>query len=57
MVHTFYAGCIQVPENSRTTFQVIVTVAFHNNALPRPVITCSKLEIKTLEQGVKYVQS
>ena len=52
MVHTFYAGYIQVPENSRTTFQVIVTVAFHNNALPRPVITCSKLAIKTLEQGV-----
>ena len=25
--------------------------------LSQPVITCSKLTIETLEQGVKYVQS
>ena len=25
--------------------------------LSQPAITCSKLAIKTLEQGVKYVQS
>ena len=24
---------------------------------PQPAITCSKLAIETLEQGVKYVQS
>ena len=24
---------------------------------PQPAITCSKLTIETLEQGVKYVQS
>ena len=24
---------------------------------PQPIITCSKLTIETLEQGVKYVQS
>ena len=24
--------------------------------LPQPAITCSKLTIETLEQGVKYVQ-
>ena len=24
---------------------------------PQPTITCSKLTIETLEQGVKYVQS
>ena len=24
---------------------------------PKPAITCSKLKIETLEQGVKYVQS
>ena len=26
-------------------------------AIPQPEITCSKLTIETLEQGVKYVQS
>ena len=25
--------------------------------VPQPAITCSKLTIETLEQGVKYVQS
>ena len=26
-------------------------------SIPQPAITCSKLVIETLEQGVKYVQS
>ena len=28
-----------------------------NHELSQPVFTCLKLTIKTLEQGVKYVQS
>ena len=36
------------------------TLCFHIcfcNFFPQPAITCSKLTIETLEQGVKYVQS
>ena len=29
----------------------------HKHELTQPVITCSTLTIKTLQQGVKYVQS
>ena len=29
----------------------------HENSPAQPAITCSKLTIETLEQGVKYVQS
>ena len=29
----------------------------YNKLLIQPAITCSKLTIETLEQGVKYVQS
>ena len=28
-----------------------------NQVVPQPAITCSKLAIKTLKEGVKYVQS
>ena len=28
-----------------------------NSVISQPAITCSKLTIETLEQGVKYVQS
>ena len=28
-----------------------------NKGITQPVITCSKLAIETLEQGVKYVES
>ena len=31
--------------------------AFQWSVTPQPAITCSKLTIETLEQGVKYVQS
>ena len=29
----------------------------HQNKMSQPAITCLKLTIETLEQGVKYVQS
>ena len=41
--------CIQV------TIKNSLVVSATDN--PRSAITCSKLTIKTLEQGVKYVQS
>ena len=28
-----------------------------NNAVSQPVLTCSKLKMERLEQGVKYIQS
>ena len=31
--------------------------SFSKNDISQPTITCSKLTIETLEQGVKYVQS
>ena len=34
-----------------------LTINFINALISQPAITCSKLTIKTLEQGVKYVQS
>ena len=34
-----------------------VPAAYFFKFPPQPVITCSKLVIQTLEQGVKYVQS
>ena len=34
-----------------------VPTAYFFKFPPQPVITCSKLVIETLEQGVKYVQS
>ena len=30
---------------------------YHNISISQPAITCSKLTIETLEQGLKYVQS
>ena len=35
----------------------IIKVYNLSNQLSQPAITCSKLTIETLEQGVKYVQS
>ena len=35
---------------------MIVIMRVQNVGFPQPVITCSKLTIETLEQGVKYVQ-
>ena len=34
-----------------------VSVEGYNFVLTQPAITCSKLTIKTQEQGVKYLQS
>ena len=36
---------------------VIIIYKRNNVAITQPAITCSKLTIETLEQGVKYVQS
>ena len=33
------------------------TIISSKAVYPQPAITCSKLTIETLEQGVKYVQS
>ena len=38
-------------------YSEIPVVAIDKLAVPQPAITCSKLTIETLEQGVKYVQS
>ena len=35
----------------------ISTYTFTKSQVTQPAITCSKLTIETLEQGVKYVQS
>ena len=32
-------------------------IPYPNKMFPQPAITCSKLTIETLEQGVIYVQS
>ena len=40
-----------------TTFyfsQLLLALKYHQ---PQPAITCSKLTIEALEQGVKYIQS
>ena len=44
-VFIFNLGLVEIIENSLVT------------ALAQPKITCSKLTMDTLEQGVKYVQS
>ena len=44
-VFIFNLGLVEIIENSLVT------------ALAQPKITCSKLRMETLEQGVKYVQS
>ena len=42
--------------NKRNVIQGM-TVFYDFMVLSQPAFTCSKLTIKTLEQGVKYVQS
>ena len=36
---------------------IFITRVLRNSTTSQPAITCSKLTIETLEQGVKYVQS
>ena len=47
--------------NSCNMMICIIVFVTHKNQqkinIPQPAITCSKLTIETLEQGVKYVQS
>ena len=43
-------------ESQSVDFEVIVK-RITNLIVSQPAFTCSKLTIKTLEQGVKYVQS
>ena len=38
-------------------FAIHHTFFFLNKVISQPAITCSKLTIETIEQGVKYVQS
>ena len=40
-----------------TNTEIFAFIAVLALKLSQPAITCSKLTIKTLEQGVKYVQS
>ena len=49
-------------KNTRSLFSVIQAESLNISICPEgeqipPAITCSKLIIETLEQGVKYVQS
>ena len=43
--------------NSTTNIVNKIKQSIHKMFISHPVITCSKLTIGTLEQGVKYVQS
>ena len=40
-----------------TNTEIFAFIAVLDLKLSQPAITCSKLTIETLEQGVKYVQS
>ena len=46
-------------ENAKIFYSDLATSLMKNHQLhlTQPAITCSKLTIETLEQGVKYVQS
>ena len=39
------------------SLQLTKTLTYSDSDYAQPAITCSKLKIETLEQGVKYVQS
>ena len=43
--------------NSTTNIVNKIKQSIHKMFISHPAITCSKLTIGTLEQGVKYVQS
>ena len=52
---------LDTSKNEKTTTKFLKVAALHpyitSQALSQPAITCSKLTLETLEQGVKYVQS
>ena len=49
-----YAGCKFDVLTQKSNFKIVNT---SETNITQPAITCSKLTIGTLEQGVKYVQS
>ena len=44
-------------QNNNEKKKLVAKWTVHNYAMSQPAITCSKLTIETLEQGLKYVQS
>ena len=55
---TQYNGFKLFSENFNiNTFFFEILNKNQGNVITQPAITCSKLTIETLEQGVKYVQS
>ena len=49
--------CLKQQQESLQGSMFYVECFYHFIILFHPAITCSKLTIETLEQGVKYVQS
>ena len=55
MSRTYNTDCLLTRCFLNTTLALINDIEVE--PLPKPEITCSKLTIEKLEQGVKYVQS
>ena len=54
---TIHLICKGNQRANKLLVSILNTTLGCNGVITQPIITCSKLEIETLEQGVKYLQS
>ena len=53
----FFTDPLSLHEGSYNEYIALSYLTYYFPGTHQPAITCSKLTIETLEQGVKYVQS